>query len=442
MENQAGFFEADVTPKRPVFLAGFPSRRNLSDGVDDPLFLRIMALADGRDRRAVLVTSDLLKFPKDLTWRTKRWAERALRLPSSSLILNTSHTHSAPALFYQECYPHWALDTAYLRELEMTIRRGIRQALEGLRPMRIRMGLHQAHFGVSRRSPDPQRPGKVKMAPNPNGYHDPDLPILTFHDPASDKLVALFYTYACHPTSKAANLVSADYPGQVSRSLKKILGQDVLTLFAQGAGGSIMPRFLCRSEQDKAAYAAAWEAVAKDIVAFARSDRMKDLNLCLSSGEREFAIPYDLREMASEEQLTLCADPAEPPVDRVFWGANREILRLWAGGILEKIRTKSLPEGFTMHVTRLALDPALQIIALSGEVTADIGRLVKDAERGRRTIFLGYCSYTDAYIPTAAMIPEEGHEGKSSMYYHMRPAPFVKDIDRIILHEIAATPCA
>ena len=89
-----------------------------------------------------------------------------------------------------------------------------------------------------------------------------------------------------------------------------------------------------------------------------------------------------------------------------------------------------------MHLTRIALNETTQIIALSGEVTAEVGRMIKDCFPGKRTIFLGYCSYTDAYIPTAKMIVEWGHEGLASIYFHMRPAPFVKDIDDIIRKEV------
>ena len=62
----------------------------------------------------VLVTADLLKLPRDMAWRTKLWAERTLGLPGAALIINLSHTHAAPALFPQTCYPQWGLDVDYV----------------------------------------------------------------------------------------------------------------------------------------------------------------------------------------------------------------------------------------------------------------------------------------------------------------------------------------
>ncbi|OGV64022.1 MAG: hypothetical protein A3K19_04445 [Lentisphaerae bacterium RIFOXYB12_FULL_65_16] len=435
----AGFFVKDITPANPVFLAGYPGRRTPSDGVNDPLFLRIAALADGNGNRVAIVTADLLKFPRDMAWRTKRWAEQALGLPSAALIINLSHTHSAPGLFHQECYPHWALDVAYVRDLEAAIRDGLAQAFADLRPVSVRYGLHQAHFGVSRRRPDPARPGKVGLGLNPDGYYDPDLPVLAFRDATDGRLRAVLYSYACHPTSKHENLVSADYPGEVSRGLKRMLGDDVVTLFAQGGGGSVMPRYNYGTPEDKAVYAQRWRSVADDLAVFVGSDAMREIPLELAASEREFGIPYDMSQALSEAQLLAYADPHEPPLDGFFRPANREILRLWAAGLLERQRTGTQSDAFRMHVTRWQLCKDLQLIGLSGEVTADVGRMIKAVEAPRPTIFLGYCSYTDAYIPTAAMIPEEGHEGKYSIYFHMRPAPFVPAIDDIIRREAAKT---
>jgi hypothetical protein len=436
MSDRAGFFERDITPKAPVYLAGFPSRRTPSEGVDDPLFLRIMALEDDARNRAALVTADLLKCPKDMAWRTKQWAEKTLGIPSSSLIINFSHTHCAPALFIQECYPHWAIDVGYVRELEQTIREGLTAAVRCLEPVRVRYGLHQAHFGVNRRAPDPERPGKVRLGQNPDGYYDPDMPVLSFHRPQDNGLKAIFYSYACHPTSKHANLVSADYPGELSRCLKDGLGENVVTLFGQGAGASIMTRFRCGTPEERASYARQWRDVAEEMGNFVRSNQMREIQLDIASAEHEFEIPCDMSKRLSEEELLEWADPSEPEIKRFVRPANREICRLWACGMLERFRTGTVPRGFVMHATRMRLAPDLQILALSGEVTAEIGRLVKDAEQDSETIFLGYCSYTDAYIPTSAMLPEEGHEATYSIYFHVRPAPFVKQIEEIILREI------
>ncbi|MCD6361356.1 MAG: hypothetical protein J7M38_10890 [Armatimonadetes bacterium] len=431
---KAGFSEQDVTPRVGVYLAGYPSRNEPSQGVDDPLYVRVMALEDDEGRRVVLVTGDLLKLPRDMTWRTKLWAETELGLPSASLIMTLSHTHAAPGLFIQRCYPHWPVNREYVCRFEQAVRDGIRAALDDLRPVRVRFGMHQAHFGVSRRLPLDDGSGKVKMGPNPDGYYDPELPVFAFD--RDDEPAAVLYSYACHPTSKSALNVSADWPGQVATGLRRELGEEVIPIFAQGAGASIMPRMHQRDGEEE--YAAYWAEVAADIAGFARSDAMEDITLDLRAAEREFFIPYDMTRFPSREELLALADPQDTPVPEQVRPGNRSILRLWARDMLEMQRTGELPEAFRMHVTRWQLADGLQLIGMSGEVTAEVGRMIKDLFPDRRTVFLGYCSYTDAYIPAAAMLPDEGHEALGSMYFQARPAPFVPEIDDIISREVAA----
>lgn len=430
---RAGFFRADVTPPIGSYLAGFPNRSEGSQGVDDPLMLRIVALEDDAGERVVLVTADLLKWPRDLSWRTKLWAEDELGLPSEALVLNLSHTHSAPALFLQRCYPHWPVDREYLCHLEQTIREGIAAALDDLQPTRIEHGVHRAHFGVSRRLPDPDT-GIVTMRPNEEGYYDPEMPVFAFY--RGDELAAVLYSYACHPTSKNTLMISADWPGQISRGLREELGDGVITPFAQGAGASVMPRVSQRDGQEQ--YEAYWRAVAGEIAGFVRSGEMEPPDLQLHAAEREFEIPYDTSKIPSREELLHMSSPHDTELPEGFRPANRSIVRLWARDLLEQMRTGTIPEAFRMHITHWRLNEDLQVLAMSGEVTAEVGRAVKDLFPDRETVFLGYCTYTDAYIPTAEMLPQGGHEALGSMCFHERPAPFVPEIDEIIAREVRA----
>jgi hypothetical protein len=431
--TKAGFFEADVTPPVGSYLAGFSSREEGSQGVDDPLYLRIVALEDDAGERVVLVTADLLKWPRDLSWRTKLWAEDELGLPSPALILNLSHTHSAPALFLQRCYPHWPVDREYLCSLEQTIREGIEAALADLQPTRIEHGVREAQFGVNRRLPDPET-GIASMRPNEDAYYDPDMPIFAFY--RDDDLVATAYSYACHPTSKNTLMVSADWPGHVARGLREELGEGLITPFAQGAGASIMPRMQERDGPEE--YAAYWREVAGEIADYVRSDAMEPIDLDLAATEREFEIPYDATKIPTREQLLNMSSPFDTEIPEGFRPANRSIIRLWARDLLEQMRTGAIPEAFRMHLTHWRLNGDTQVIAMSGEVTAEVGRAVKDLFSEQETVFLGYCTYTDAYIPTAEMLPQGGHEALGSMCFHERPAPFVPEIDEIIAREARA----
>ncbi|MEN6304789.1 MAG: neutral/alkaline non-lysosomal ceramidase N-terminal domain-containing protein [Armatimonadia bacterium] len=430
---RAGFFETDVTPETSVFLAGNPGRRP-SEGVDEPLYLRMVALEDDAGERVVLVTMDLLKFPRDMAWRIKQWAERELGLSSASVIINTSHTHSAPGLFLQKCYPHWPVDPQYLRRLEQAIRDGIAGALADLQQTEIRYGLNQAHFGVSRRLPVGDGSGRYRMARNDDGYYDPEMPVFAFYRDRQAGPVAVLYSYGCHATSKNTLQISSDWPGMGAAGLKAEFGEGFIPMFAQGAAGSVMTRMSYASGAEE--YAAYWREVAAQIAGFVRSEAMRSLTLKLRTAQKEFFIPYDMERVLPEEELLEWASPEDTPVPDEVRPANREIMRLWAQDLLENQRLGQVPTAFRMHLTRWQLNDEMQLLGMSGEVTAEVGRAIKGLFPEQKTVFLGYCSYTDAYIPTAAMLPQGSHEALCSIYFHERPAPFVKEIDEIIAREV------
>src|SRR6516164_5131744 len=62
-EWKVGLAQVKITPERPVFLAGYASRNKPFEKVEADLYAKALALEDGRGRRAVLVTSDLIGFP-------------------------------------------------------------------------------------------------------------------------------------------------------------------------------------------------------------------------------------------------------------------------------------------------------------------------------------------------------------------------------------------
>jgi len=219
----------------------------------------------------------------------------------------------------------------------------------------------------------------------------------------------------------------------LAAGLRRELGEHVVPLFAQGAGASVMPH---RGPDDRTPEA--WARVAHAIAAFVQDGDLREVHLDLVASEREFDIPYDLARMPSAEELLDAYDRPDDELAEGIRPANPTIYRLWAAEMIERLRTGTVPTGFRMHASRIQLDGGTQVITLSGEVTAEVGRLVKSVWPDRDTVMLGYCSYTDAYIPTAAMIDEGGFEPLTTIYFHSRPAPFVHDVDAILRREVQA----
>ncbi len=102
---RAGVAKTDITPAKPVMLAGYGSRRDLSQGVHDPLSARVVAFEqDGK--RLVLVSTDLLGFYGDSAESVRKAILDACRLQPSELFLTATHTHAAPTISLQSDKVH------------------------------------------------------------------------------------------------------------------------------------------------------------------------------------------------------------------------------------------------------------------------------------------------------------------------------------------------
>ena len=58
---RAGIVKVDITPDKPVKMSGYAGRKELSTGVHDQLYARIVAFESGTER-LVLVSTDLIGF--------------------------------------------------------------------------------------------------------------------------------------------------------------------------------------------------------------------------------------------------------------------------------------------------------------------------------------------------------------------------------------------
>jgi hypothetical protein len=60
---RAGAATTDITPREPIWMAGYAARTHPSEGVRQPLFVKALALEDQTGAKSVIVTSDLQGFP-------------------------------------------------------------------------------------------------------------------------------------------------------------------------------------------------------------------------------------------------------------------------------------------------------------------------------------------------------------------------------------------
>lgn len=90
---RAGIAKIDITPEKPVKMAGYGSRTGLSKGVHDPLSARAVAF-ENNGKRLVLVSTDIIGFYNGTADYLRKIILDEFKLKPSELFLSAIHTHS------------------------------------------------------------------------------------------------------------------------------------------------------------------------------------------------------------------------------------------------------------------------------------------------------------------------------------------------------------
>ena len=114
---KAGVARARITPDESMWLAGYGSRTNASQGKIHDLWIKALALEDANGRRAVVLASDLLGFPRNMSDPICAALRDLHGLERERVMLSASHTHSAPVL-RGALYDIYPLDDAQRAKIE------------------------------------------------------------------------------------------------------------------------------------------------------------------------------------------------------------------------------------------------------------------------------------------------------------------------------------
>jgi len=379
---RAGLAKTDITPSQPVKLAGYASRKDLSQGVHDPLGARALALEhDGK--HLVFVSIDSIGFYNNTAEPLRNAVLEQCHLEPSELFLCAIHTHSAPALSLDAEMSSPA-NVEYTRTLRGKLVEVVRKALDGSGPIQLSVGFGSSPVGVNRREVVPESAGKSKivLGRNPWASTDREVQVLRLVRPGEDKLAGVLFAYATHSTSLGAKnyLISGDIHGLAEQFLERYFGNNVVAPGFAGASGNIDP----------------WVRVLPDF-------RTKN---------GWVPEPVLMGTMLAEE------------VARVLEGPQNSITNT---GLKTRMRTVALPgkengEGqsgtrpttpFNVTVGQVG---DIAFVGWGGEVFNEVGKAVKAGSPFRHTFILTHCNGAAGYVPIRTSYPEGGYEVESSRF--------------------------
>ena len=419
---KAGVARVDITPAGPIWMSGYAARTHPSGGALTRLWAKALAFESSPGGRIVVVTADVIGFPRSLGDEVAARVERQYRWKRSQLLLNASHTHTGPMVWPNlsnlAVLPSGERErlVAYHRQLADALVAVIGKAIGNLAPATVEYGEGSAAFAANRRQPTP---AGVKLGVNPDGPVDHAVPVLKIAD-ADGKIRAILFGYACHNTTLTAEIyqLSGDYAGFAAAALENLHpGATALFLMLCGADQNPNPRGTVELAHLHG------DTLANEV------DRVLAASMTPIDGPIRALFKLTRLRLAPRTRQDFEAE-LESPVPAQ---ARRAALMLQSLDAGKRIDAIDYP------VQAVRFGRSLTVIALGGEATVDYGLRIKREYPGEPIVTAGYTNDVMCYIPSARVLREGGYEPVDSMIYYGQAGPFADDVeDRIfaMIHQV------
>jgi hypothetical protein len=418
---KAGVARAKITPVEPIWMAGYGNRDRPSEGTEQDLWLKALALEDAAGRRLVVVTTDLLGLPRQLSGHVTSRLTRRLGLPRDAVMLTSSHTHCGPVL-RDALYDIYPLDDtergkieAYSAWLEDQMVETVVEAFARLAPASVAAGQGEAGFAVNRReNPAAEVPERRRLG-TLAGPVDHSVPVLQVVGPEG-KLLAVVFGYACHNTTLDNYRWCGDYAGFAQEALETAHpGAAAMFFSGCGADANPLPRRTLALCQDYGRQLA--DAVEK-VLAGSLQPLEPRVHTAFS------LVDLSLDELPTRADLQAQAD------------SGNGYARRWASRLLGTVdRGRSLPRSYPYPVQVWKLGGTLTWIALGGEVVVDYSLRLK-SELGESIWVAAYANDVMAYVPSLRVLKEGGYEGASSMRVYGLPTTWAPEVEERVVAEV------
>lgn len=229
-----GIGKIDITPPLTVpYLGFYPNRLSYFKGIHDRLYARTLYLNDG-NVEILIISADMIGISDALLGRNNSFVAQLKKMigvqtgiPADHILLAATHAHSTPETIDVRPVADLVPDfKPWLKTLMEQISSSARTAQSDCFSARL-LVKKSSVTGLSK-----NRDGNESL--------DNELTVLDFESKEGKK--ALLVNFACHPVIvQVQPMISADYPGALTRIVEESLPPGSLCLFLQGACGDINP---------------------------------------------------------------------------------------------------------------------------------------------------------------------------------------------------------
>src|SRR3954462_2226796 len=154
-----GVARVDITPDFPIRLCGYAARKTPSEGVEQKLWAKAMAIGSD-DELAIIVTVDNTAVGANVVDEVARRLGEKFKLPRERFVLCSSHSHCTPCLNgslvnmvgYQLPDEQIAAIEKYTKELIEKLDKVCGDAVADRKPAKLAWAEGEARFAGNRRT--------------------------------------------------------------------------------------------------------------------------------------------------------------------------------------------------------------------------------------------------------------------------------------------------
>ncbi len=421
---KAGTARVAITPKQPMWMAGYGSRNHPSEGVEHDLWAKAIVLTDPiAGKKHVIVTLDICGIGRELSVKIRDELQKRQELSRDRIVLACSHTHCGPVVG-SNLLTMYPLDDTQRRLVEEyatflfdSVVSVVDEAAKHVEPVELSWQTGRADFAVNRRENNQPKADALRQKLQLKGPVDHDVPVMSVKD-QQGRLKAVLFGYACHCTVLSYYKFCGDYAGFAQIALEKTY-PGAQAMFVAGCGADQNP--LPRGNVEFAEKYGSQLARSVERVLAGPMNPIKSSTF--ESSYTEIDLP--LGTLPTKEQIQKDAESATLAV------ANR------ARKLLKTIDEKgSLPRTYPYPI-QLWNFGDLTWIFLGGEVVVDYSLRLKRNLGSSHTWVSAYCNDVCAYIPSLRVLKEGGYEGATAMIYYGLPSPWGESVEEDIVNAIA-----
>lgn len=407
---KCGLVELDITPELGSIIPGQFYVR-YSTGIKDNLYAKA-AVLDNDKNIVAIVTIDALFVEDTSVKKIREKVNKALGISETNIMVSATHTHTGgPVCDWGD---YIKKDNIYIEHMINKCVDAVILAHKNARPATISVG-KGCENGISFNRRFLMKDGTVRTNPGiknpdivkPVGPIDPDVVVARIDD-ENGNIIGVITNFACHLDVVGGTEYSADYPGELSRMLKKVYGNNIISIFLTGTCGNINHVDVSgKIERSKDHYIKMGRILAGEVIkTLEKTVPCNDVDLLAQSRKIKLSV-----RQPSPEYL----EKAKALIENTKWNIEELVTR----GSKELIEYFYAKEAIRMSIEKEeSVDAEVQVMkigdlaisALPGEIFVEFGLDIKNRSPFKYNMVNALANGIFGYIPVREAFEQGGYE--------------------------------